>query len=390
MASALVKRAPSLEILRMRIILIGNYSADQQQSMERFALMLESGFMEEGHGVEVWRPCILFGRMAETTASGLGKWLGYLDKWLLFPLVLRWRSFRKGDVFYHICDHSNAPYLAHLPRHHTSITCHDVLAIRGAFDHSDAFCQSSRFGRILQRWILRNLAKSKRLAAVSDLTLRQLEELVPPRRAAAEWQVIHNAFNNEFSPMSPEAASTHLAAVGIQPDLCYILHVGSELPRKNRGLLLKMVAALGEAWHGKICFAGQVMDTALRAEAGQLGLLDRIVEVPRPDHSTLVALYSRCDAFVFPSYSEGFGWPVIEAQACGAPVLASHVEPMPEVSGGAAIHVGPDDARTFADALLVLRNPAVRADLIQAGFENAKRFTPRKMTAAYLDLMNIQ
>jgi len=371
----------------MRIILISNYPPDQQQSMERFAWMLESAFMKEGHQVEIWRPCPLFGCLAQTTTSGLGKWLGYLDKWLLFPLVLRWRRLRAGAAAFHVCDHSNAPYLAHLPRQRTSITCHDVLAIRGAFGHADAFCEASRFGKILQRWILGNLAQATRLASVSELTLKQLHELSTPRSHGAEWRVIHNAFNDEFFPMPPEAASAHLTAAGIQPDLSYLLHVGSDLPRKNRGLLLKMVAELGDRWQGKICFAGQAMDAALKAEAGALGLLDRIIEVTRPDHKTLVALYSRCEAFVFPSYSEGFGWPVIEAQACGAPVLASSVEPMPEISGGAAIHAGPDDAGAFADAFLTVRDPSVRAGLIQAGFENAKRFTPRKMTAAYLDLM---
>jgi len=371
----------------MRIILIGNYPPDRQQSMERFALMLEAGFREAGHDVEIWRPGNLFGHAAQITTFGYGKWLGYLDKWLWFPLVLRCRRLVAGQATYHVCDHSNAPYLAHLPKDRTSITCHDVLAIRGAFGHADAFCPASCFGVILQKWILGNLAKSKRLAAVSELTLKQLWELSAPHNPDAEWRVIHNAYNDEFFPMAQKVAAEHLEELGVHRDASYLLHVGSDLPRKNRSLLLQMTAAMGKRWNGKICFAGQAMDSALLAEATALGLLDRIVEAVRPDHKTLVALYSRCEAFVFPSYSEGFGWPVIEAQACGAPVLASNVEPMPEVSGRAALHIAPDDARAFADAFLKLRDPAVRSNLIQAGFENAKRFTPERMTAAYLDLM---
>lgn len=371
----------------MRIVLIGNYPPDRQQSMERFARMLEAGFKEAGHEVEVWRPCVWFGRVARSTSSGFGKWLGYVDKWLVFPLVLRWRRVTAGQSIYHVCDHSNAPYLAHLPPARTSITCHDVLAIRGALGHADAFCPASRFGKILQAWILGNLAKATRLAAVSEFTLNQLKELAPKQSQRADWRVIHNAYNGNFSPMDRDGAVKHLEKVGLRGDTPFLLHVGSDLPRKNRSLLLKMAAALGEGWAGSLCFAGRPMNPIMKREAAGLGLTDRIIEVVGPEHETLVALYSRCEAFVFPSYSEGFGWPVIEAQACGAPVLASENAPMPEVSGGAAIHLAPDDAQGFADGLLKLGDPSVRSELIQAGFENAKRFTPQRMIDAYLNLM---
>jgi len=374
----------------MRVILIGNYLPDRQESMLRFAQMLEGGFQQAGLSVETWLPNVVLGRFTTNTYAGLGKWLGYLDKWVLFPLVLRWRlRGRRADATYryHICDHSNAPYLAHLPAAYTGITCHDVLAIRGGLGHADAFVPASKLGRLLQTWILNNLSRARHLAAVSHFTLGQLRELAPTATAAPAWRVIHNAFNAKFWPMPAAQAWQALKGTILQPDIPFLLHVGSDLPRKNRTLLLDMVAALGSRWAGVICLAGDVPEPALLARAEALGLTHRLVSVARPTHEVLVALYSTCAAFVFPSYSEGFGWPVIEAQACGAPVIASSIAPMPEVSGGAALHASPDDASAFAEAFLRLSTTSLGAELVQQGFANCQRYEPALMTAAYLDLL---
>jgi glycosyltransferase involved in cell wall biosynthesis len=164
------------------------------------------------------------------------------------------------------------------------------------------------------------------------------------------------------------------------------LHVGSALARKNRKLLLDMARITGNRWDGCICMAGEAIDQDLMDYAKTIGLNERVVSVERPDHQTLLALYSSCDVFIFPSFSEGFGWPVIEAQACGAPVIASNIEPMQEVSGGAALHADPTKPEDFANAFLSLKDKDVRDGLIQHGYQNALRFNPCTMIDAYLDL----
>ena len=373
----------------MRVILIGNYLPDRQESMLRFAQMLESSFQQAGFTVETWLPNVVMGRMTNNTTAGLGKWLGYLDKWVLFPLILRWRlRGRKASSYrYHICDHSNAPYIQQLPAAYTGITCHDVLAIRGGLGYADAFVPASRLGRVLQTWILNSLSSAQHLAAVSHFTLDQLRELAPKAPSLSAWRVIHNAFNAKFWPMPTEQAWEYLKTTGLSPNTPFLLHVGSDLPRKNRSLLLDMVAALGSRWSGVICFAGAAPEPALLAQADALGLRQRLVAVEGPTHEVLVALYRTCAAFIFPSFSEGFGWPVIEAQACGAPVIASSIAPMPEVSGGAAIHVSPNDAAAFAQAFLKIAEGSARHELVQQGFANCQRYEPALMTAAYLELL---
>lgn len=376
----------------MHIILIGNYAPDKQQSMERFALMLAGGFSKEGHQTNIWRPVVLFGKLFKSGATGPGKWMGYIDKWILFPLILHWRllhkKYRDANTRFHICDHSNSWYLKHLPVDRTVITCHDVLAIRGALGDADAGVAASKTGKIMQKWILDNLTGAHKLAAVSWTTYRQLCALgkLHPGNHSKNWIVIHNAFNADFRPVPKEEAGRLLRKARINTSTPFLLHVGSGLRRKNRRLLVDMLTVLGNRWNGNICFAGEAPDNELMEHARRLGLKSRIMSVTNPDHRTLSALYSACTAFVFPSLSEGFGWPVIEAQACGAPVIASSLDPLPEVSGGAALHADPAKPADFAGAFLSLQNIITRNELIRKGFENTARFNITQMTHAYLNL----
>lgn len=377
----------------MRLILIGNYKPDKQESMIRFAQMLKTGFVGAGFKTQIWWPTVFFGAAAKSTTKGAGKWLGYLDKWAIFPLVLKWKllNIKENNIRFHVCDHSNAPYLKHLPADKTGITCHDVIAIRGGLGYADAFCDASGMGKILQRWILKNLSKAKLLAAVSELTIVQLEELAADQHNANKnWRVIYNAFNAEFTPIGVPRIEKLMHKAGLDPKVPFILHVGSGVPRKNRRMLVDMLDLFKDEWGGNICFAGEPVDEHIRSIAKSLNIEERIVSVIKPDHETLVALYNACDAFIFPSFSEGFGWPMIEAQACGAPVIASNIEPMPEVSGGAAIYADPANPGEFAEAFLSLRDVVKRSQIIEKGFFNTRRFSLAKMTDAYTDLYKIK
>jgi len=373
-----------------KIILIGNYLPDKQESMIRFAYMMALGFKNEGIIVDIWWPQVCFGLKAKNTATGIGKWLGYLDKYVVFPLVLKLKVLkleRNGsDIHYHICDHSNAPYLNTLPVERTSITCHDVIAIRGGLGYTEFCHPASKLGKVLQKWILQNLSSANLLATVSNCTLLQLKEIAPVHPDKNKnWRVIYNAFNGEFKPNNNHRAQS-LSKYGLGEKEPFILHVGSELPRKNRKLLLDMVHSLGTRWQGFICYAGKPLDEELIAHAKQLGLMERTISIVAPDHDTLVVLYSRCQAFIFPSFSEGFGWPLIEAQACGAPVITSNFDPMHEVTGGVALYANPANPEEFLNAFLLLQDNAFRSECIKLGFKNAQRFNLSKMIKEYMEL----
>lgn len=373
-----------------KIILIDNYAPDKQESMLRFTDMLRSSFVEQGKTVKVISPVAVFGKFVKSTVGGYGKWLGYIDKWVLFPVALLFIKLFNNSALFHICDHSNAPYVSFLPRKRTSVTCHDVLAIRGALGFADAYCPASRAGKVLQNWILKNLLKAEKIAAVSQLTLNQLTALNNGITKPG-WQLIHNGFNADFVKLTPPEWQAMLNDNGLNVLTAtpYIVHVGSDLPRKNRQMLLSMVAALGDKWNGNICFSGYLMDEQLKKQAELLGLMHRVVEVKRPSHALLQSIINGAEAFIFPSFSEGFGWPVIEAQACGTPVIASSLQPMPEVGGDGGLYADPYKPEEFAACLLSLQDENLKAQLTEKGFKNISRFDTALMTERYFNFFQM-
>ena len=165
----------------LKVILIGNYSKDNQESMNRFVNMIANGLNNHKIDYEIWTPILFVGYFFKNTNSGIGKWVSYIDKYFITPFVFLLgvlkNSYNKNKVIYHICDHSNAVYVPIFPINKVIITCHDVLAIRGSLGFKDAHCNSRFFGKILQKNILKNLSKNIHIAFVSKNTLNQFEQI---------------------------------------------------------------------------------------------------------------------------------------------------------------------------------------------------------------------
>jgi glycosyltransferase involved in cell wall biosynthesis len=128
------------------------------------------------------------------------------------------------------------------------------------------------------------------------------------------------------------------------------------------------------------------LNDALSAQARELGISERIVQVREPSNEQLEALYNLAGAFLFPSRFEGFGWPIIEAQACGCPVLCSSVPPMGEIAGSGALVREPADEEGFAHDLVQLLHPEAREYWSAKARENAQRFTTARMISDYVTL----
>jgi glycosyltransferase involved in cell wall biosynthesis len=371
----------------IQIVLVGNYSKDKQESMNRFVNVLANGLNTHQIQYSIWNPIILFGYFFKTTNSGIGKWVSYTDKYFITPIVFYLRVFKNfiinKKVIYHICDHSNAVYVPIFPTNKVIVTCHDVLAIRGALGFKDAFCNSSNFGKNLQKNILKNLSKNIHISFVSKNTLKQFKE-VSLDCFSKNYQVVYNGLNANFNKLSRVEIENLKTKHNNFPSSNFILHVGSNLERKNRKLLVNMLHELNNNYKGIICFAGQKPNDEVFNLATQLNLINRIYFIEKPNHELLNLLYNTCDAFVFPSFSEGFGWPIIEAQTCGAPVICSNIEPMPEIGGEGVLTANPNSAKAFSEQFLSINNNDKREKLIQLGFENAKQFSTQKMINNYI------
>jgi len=375
----------------MNIILIGNYEPDNQFSMRIFAELMEEGYRKSAINVTLIRPDVFFSKLS-SGKSNLFKWLGYIDKFILFSmklLVLRVKFFLLNQtVYYHICDHSNAFYLYFLPQKKTIITCHDVLAIQSGLGFTGTYCTTTKSGVVLQKIILNALCRAKKLATVSEYTLNQLKIIDTKPTITKKWKSIHNALSNKFTPSNNDEIEKLLNKHKQLRNQEFILHVGSSLERKNRILLVKLINELKTEWNGILVLAGDSLSTELVELIDKLKVKDKILQIYRPKQTEIISLYSICQAMIFPSYSEGFGWPIIEAQACGAPVITSNKAPMmTEVGGNAALYADPNDTDSFANQFQKLKNKEFRAEVIRLGFENAKKFNFDNTINQYINLI---
>ena len=366
------------------VLLIGNYLPDQQQSMLRFNEMMLHGLREVGVDAELVRPPALFGRIRALGATA-GKWLGYFDKFILFRWPL-WRRLAQRPALVHICDHSNAPYAKAARGYPLVITCHDMLAVRGGLGE-ETDCPASLTGRILQRWILRGLRSADIIACDSRATREDARRLVAPTSSKPQITVVEVGLNHPYEPLPDNVVVGRLEAIPqLKRARRFIVHVGSNLRRKNREGVLRIFAKCSDALDAHMVFVGERLSDSLRAQAHDLGIAERVIDLASTPNELLEALYNRAHALLYPSRFEGFGWPIIEAQACGCPVVCSSAGPMADVAGSGALLREPHDEDGFAMDLRRLVDPEERKCWRARALENAKRFSAARMISEYREL----
>jgi glycosyltransferase involved in cell wall biosynthesis len=371
------------------IVLLGNYPQDRQESMLRFRDLMQKELEARGNGTTSLFPEARLGRL--WSKGFFGKWIAYVDKYVLFPFELRRRLAeikrqRPGQkIVVHICDHANAVYAATARRWFpVLVTCHDLLAVRGALGE-DTYCPASRTGRLLQAAILRGIHQATLVACVSQATRADLIRLSDSSMAGRSLH-IPLSLNYPYRPLPQEEAMLKLKQAGITLAYRgYVLHVGSGHPRKNRKALLHAVALIKETWSGALVFAGEKLSEEEKALVRLLGLEDRVQEIRGPDNETVLALYSAAHGLIFMSYSEGFGWPILEAQASGCPVICSNRTSVPEVAGEGGLVHDPEDFAGVAGDIERLTDPAFREEVVNRGLKNAQAYTTERMIRSYED-----
>ena len=254
------------------------------------------------------------------------------------------------------------------------------------------------------------LKTATKIIAVSKATKLDLVNKIGIEEKKIE--VVYEGYDQKlFKPVTNDLLINSLRQYQLEPKK-YFLFVGTVQPRKNLERLIKAFARFleirGEKWELDTLKSRSLDFKKSKHQyqkypishfknfsliiAGSKGWLsDEIYELPKklgiegrvkflgyvPDKD-LPALYSGAKAFLFPSLFEGFGLPIIEAQACGAPVLTSSISSMSEVAGDTAILVDPYDIDSIRNGIIKIMDQEVAKELTKKGFENIKRFSWEK------------
>lgn len=378
---------------KTRIWLLGNYPPDRQESMLRYAELLMDLFEgDAGIHLRFWQPTPVLGKFLKGGMAG--KYAGYLDKFVVFPrrmrrLLATLPVGERPDAI-HIADHSNAPWLSWFTTIPTLITCHDLFAIelaRGRF----APYRTAWAGRRLQDYIAASLKDARRVVAVSGYTARRFAEVFPQADPVAG--IIPSALNQSFPMTTADDAVRMRRKWGLSDESRVLFNLGNNSWYKNRMGLLEIFREVVRQYPQAPAFTPTLVVAGTGSTTGQRQWIrnnlppESVRFVGKLSTAELATAYRMADVFVFPSLYEGFGWPPLEAQHCGVPVVAGNGGALGEVLADSAILVDPHDARSFAAAVCrLLNNPGERRGWMDKGVENVARFSRERMGLAYRNL----
>ncbi len=231
----------------------------------------------------------------------------------------------------------------------------------------------------------RTLNRAKAVAVDSQSTADDLQRLYG--RLGANTSVIHLAADPRFQPSSPETVAEVCQQFHLRRP--FILSVGELRPHKNAvGLLHAYARSWSKETHDLV-FVGQAYQDYRQpwAETAALNLQGRVHFLTDVEFIDLVALYGAADLFVLISLHEGFGLPVLEAMACGTPVIASRTTATGEITGNGGIQVDPTDTEAVADQIDVVLNDALLYKTwVERGRQRQSEFTWRRTALKTLDL----
>ncbi|MDE2010056.1 MAG: glycosyltransferase family 4 protein [Candidatus Omnitrophica bacterium] len=265
------------------------------------------------------------------------------------------------------------------------VTIHDFVYKTWPQTHTPQAVES------MERCMQAVAEKADHIICISENTRRDLHRLY--NVAYEKSSVVYNGVDHDmFRPLSSQerlAAAGGLKTLGIERP--YVLYVGTIEPRKNLDGLLEGFALLkaGKAFDGLLVVAGMKgwMMESLRERIKGLGIEKDVVFTGFISDETLRLLYNMAEVFVFPSLYEGFGFPIVEAFCCGAPVVTSATSSCAEIAGDAAVTVDPQDTGKIARAMeQVLTDQTLKKSLQEAGLKRAQEFSFLTMARKTLDV----
>ena len=299
----------------------------------------------------------------------------YYERFWRFPQQVTQQT---ADIF-HIIDPSEGhiSYWLKNQNKNVVVTCHDLINFYYK-DNLKTSVELPFISRAMWLYAIKGMKKADSVVAVSSLTAKDTTKILDIQPALIS--VIPNAVDQNFQQFPQEKIEYFRQKQGIDSETLCLLNVGSNHPRKNITNILKAINILKEkrlSFH--LWKVGKDFSDEQKAYIQAQGLEDYISYFGKPDKEALLDIYNAADILIAPSLHEGFGMTLLEAMACGTPVITSNVSAMPEVVEDAGLLVDPTNSQEIANAVLTLhKDSTYYQKLVDKGLARVKSFTWEK------------
>ncbi|SHG02793.1 glycosyltransferase family 4 protein [Flavisolibacter ginsengisoli] len=308
--------------------------------------------------------------IVETSNFTLDKFsaLTYVD-WEQFQLPGKLKS-RKIDLLH--CTANTAPLKCSIP---LLLTLHDIIYLENVDFKGTAY---QNLGNLYRRWLVPKIVnKASLILTVSEFEKQNILERLPSTEGKV--QVLYNGvspqFNNNYSQKQVEELRTEFNLPAQ-----FVMFLGNTAPKKNTLNVIKAYVDLCLKHENKIPLVlldyKKELVIRILEELKQPGLIDMFIFPGYVPHHKIPLVYNAATLFLYPSLRESFGLPILEAMACGTPVITSSTSSMPEIAGDAALLVDPYKPAELTAAMhKSLTNNNLLADLKERGLKRASCFT---------------
>jgi glycosyltransferase involved in cell wall biosynthesis len=307
----------------------------------------------------------------------------YISRFVLYPL----KSISFKVNIYHVIDHDYSFLRYALRNRPLVVTCHDLIILKGANNLIPGFYPSKK--TLLKfKFIVNGLREADKIITVSNCTKNDIiHYLHIPRE---KIHVIHNGIDPNFKILeNKKDIRKFRESLRIPNDRKIIIHISAEQVYKNIEGVLHVTNRLIHNFNEKVSLlrVGDLLTENHRDLVRKLDIEENVYEAGYLSDSELVLAYNAADVLIFPSWYEGFGFPPLEAMACGTPVVASNRSSLPEIIGDAGVLISPDDYEGMARAIhRIFSDEQWRLSLVEKGLKQIVKFKWRNAAAETLSV----
>lgn len=287
------------------------------------------------------------------------------------------------------CTSNTAPVFSSIP---LITTLHDIIYLENSYSQimQGTGTPYQKFGNVYRRmivpWIIKKCSKIITVSRYEKECIARFFKIDDDSRL----NMVYNGVGEHFKPVTDQS-ELHRIKTKYHLPAQFFFFLGNTDPKKNTKGALKafsdFLKQTGKDYHLVMVDFDLYELEQLLDEIEDPGLVNRIILTGYVVNTDLPAIYSQCEVFLYPSLRESFGIPMLEAMACGVPVITSNTSSMPEVAGGAALLVDPFNPEEITDALIrYISDNVLRSKMIEKGIEQAAKFSWKTMARHVLDV----